>query len=160
MTNGPRTPDLYTYSDPSLSLWQAAVAEVHRRRDSIQNRMDSVTSGRGAAPKRLLAQDDLMSPVHILGAPLREGKNIPSEIASPVAEATQPLTLAASAEPAAAVPIDCAKVAAQFLWAEITGNFVYFVVDELRTLLYFPYSFFTTAPPFITNFTCWSVVTS
>src|SRR5438105_3077878 len=25
---------------------------------------------------------------------------------------------------------------------------------------YFPYSFFTTAPPFITNFTCCSVVTS
>jgi hypothetical protein len=121
MTNGQRRHDLYTYSDPTLSLWQAAVAEVHRRHDSIQDRMGSVTSDRKAAPKELLAQDDLMSPVHILGARLREGQKIPSEIASPVAEAAQPLTLAASAEPAA-VPIDCAKVAAQFLWAEITGN--------------------------------------
>ena len=25
---------------------------------------------------------------------------------------------------------------------------------------YFPYSFFTTSPPFITNFTCWSRVMS
>jgi len=118
MTNEQRRHDLYTYSDPTLSLWQAAVAEVHRRHDSVQDRMDSVTSDHKATPKKLLAQNDLMSPVHILGAPLRERQNIPAEIISPVAEAAEPLTLAASA----AVPIDCAKVAAQFLWAEITGN--------------------------------------
>lgn len=110
---------LYTYSDPTLSLWQAAVAEVHRRRDSVQNRMAAATSKR-FVPKPLSSEDDLMAPVHLLGAPLKAGRAIAPEISSRVAAASAPLSLAASAE--AAVPIDCAKTAAEFLWAEMTGN--------------------------------------
>jgi hypothetical protein len=122
MTNGSSRHPLYTYSDPVLSLWQAAAAEVQRRQNAIQNRLAPATSPGRTASETLLPMYDLMSPVDILGAPLREGKNIPSDITSSVAQPLKPLTLAASAEAAAPIPIDCAEVAAQFLWAEITGN--------------------------------------
>jgi hypothetical protein len=112
---------LYTYSDPVLSRWQAAVAEVQRRHDSVRNRMATATSNRLSAVA-LPAQNDLMSPVQLLGAPLRAGQNVPTEISAPVAAPPAALSLAASAEAALSVPLDCAKVAAQFLWAEITHN--------------------------------------
>ena len=111
-------PQRYTYSDPTLSLWQAAAAEVHRRRKSVQNRMASATSKR-FTPPRLPTEDDLMSPVHTLGASLSAGQPVTQEILS-----TAPPKVGPGIEPQAltAVPIDCAKVAAQFLWAEITGD--------------------------------------
>jgi hypothetical protein len=117
MTNGNRKHDFYTYSDPYLSLWQAAAAEVNRRHESIQARMASTES---AEPLRQIAtQDDLMLPVHALGMPLRQQQGVPAEISAPLVE--PPSAVARGAE-MAAVPIDCAKAAAQFLWAEITGN--------------------------------------
>lgn len=106
----------YTYSDPSLSLWQSAVAEVQRRHASVQNRMALATSNR-MAQLPLLAADDLMAPVHQLGVPLTAGRtDVPAKMFAPA-----PISLAASAEMALPV-VDCAKVAAEFLWAEITGN--------------------------------------
>jgi predicted phosphodiesterase len=59
------------------------------------------------------AQDDLMSPAHLVGASIESGGS-PEAL---LAQATPSPALGV-----AAVPIDCAKVAAQFLWAEITGN--------------------------------------
>ncbi len=107
--------NLYTYSDPTLSLWQAAVAEVQRRRASVQNRMDPATKGRMALAVGKTAPapsaDDFMAPALNLGARLKAGK--------PVAKPA--LSLAASAELASTV-VDCAKAAAEFLAAEITGN--------------------------------------
>ncbi len=105
----------YTYSDPTLSLWQAAVAEVHRRRNSVQSRMASATSKRFTLP-RLLAEDDLMSPVHMLGLPLSAGgERVAPAFLSSELPAIKPQALTA-------VPVDCAKIAAQFLWAEMTHN--------------------------------------
>jgi Calcineurin-like phosphoesterase len=107
--------NLYTYSDPTLSLWQAAVAEVHRRHDSVQSRMAAATKDRMAlAPPTLLSQDDLMAPALALGASAKAGR----PVATP---AHAPLSLAASAELVGTV-VDCAKTAAEFLAAEITGN--------------------------------------
>jgi len=78
---------LYTYSDPVLSLWQAAVAEVQRRHRSMQARMNAVTGPRalGAlAPLRALpSEDDLMSAVHLIGAPLKKRQPVASEITTP-----------------------------------------------------------------------------
>lgn len=117
---------LYTYSDPVLSLWQAAVAEVQRRHRSMQARMNAVTGPRalGAlAPLRALpSEDDLMSAVHLIGAPLKKRQPVASEITTP--RPAKPVTIAAAAAaPAAlAVPAECAKLAAQFLWAEMKGS--------------------------------------
>jgi hypothetical protein len=99
----------YTYRDPTLSLWQSAVAEVHRRRSSVQRRMADSTTKRFAA-RALDSADDLMSPVFLIGNSASPDLLFNTEIA--------PL----SAEAKAAVPIDCAKVAAQFLLAEISGD--------------------------------------
>jgi hypothetical protein len=80
----------------------------------------AVATSNRVALRTLSSEDDLMAPVHLLGVPLKTGQAIPPEISSRVAAASAPLTPAASAE--AAVEIDCAKVAAEFLWAEMTGN--------------------------------------
>jgi hypothetical protein len=55
----------YSYRNPVLSLWQAAVAEVRGRRESVQARMATVTTQR-VAMRPLAAADDLMSPVHLI----------------------------------------------------------------------------------------------
>lgn len=109
----------YTYPDATLSLWQASVAEVHRQRASVQSRMALRTSNRFALVQRNVA-DDLMSPVHLIGAPLMAGKPVSVVLppASPPIDGVS--TLAEQAF--AAVPFDCAKTAAQFLWAEMTDN--------------------------------------
>ena len=106
----------YTYSDPTLSLWQSAVAEVQRRHASVQNRMAVATSNRMTQPT-LLAADDLMAPVHLLGVPLTARQtHVPAKMF-----ASAPISLAARADMAFPV-VDCAKTVAEFLWAEITGN--------------------------------------
>jgi len=66
-----------------------------------------------------LVDDDLMAPVHLLGPSLATGQTSPpAALSSPqVSPAAAPAALTG-----AAVVLDCAKVAAQFLWAEITGN--------------------------------------
>ena len=50
----------YTYSDPTLSLWLAAAAEVQRRRQSVRDRMATATSKR-IALSALPAEDSLSS---------------------------------------------------------------------------------------------------
>ncbi len=100
---------MYTYSDPVLSLWQAAVAEVQRRHQSMQNRMG--LTGTEAAPPKLLPEENLMAPALLLGADLKSGKPVPAPA----------LDMAARAELIGTV-VDCAKTAAEFLAAEITGN--------------------------------------
>ena len=109
---------LYTYSDPTLSLWQAAAAEVHQRHASAQTKIAAALGSQPTAAATAL--EDLMSPVHTLGAPLHSGKTIPQEIL--VAVEKPVLDLAAAAEKEISVAADCANVAAQFLWAEMTGN--------------------------------------
>jgi hypothetical protein len=104
--------NFYSYRDPVLSLWQAAVAEVHRRRASVRSRMAASTTKRFALPI-LDSHDDLMSPAHLIGASIESGRS-PEELLAPAA--------ASNALGVVAVPADCAKLAAQFLWAEITRN--------------------------------------
>jgi hypothetical protein len=113
--------NLYTYSDPVLSLWQAAVAEVQGRHESVTNRMALATSNRLPATP-VPAQNELMSPVYLLGEPLKANEKVPDEISSNVAAPVSAARPGAVAEAKVLVPADCAKVAAQFLWAEMTGN--------------------------------------
>lgn len=102
----------YTYSDPYLSLWQSAAADVQRKRApspgaAEQQRMrglSMLTAGARPAP------DDLMSPVHVLAVSAPEMKAIDFQASLP------------RALEAAAVVTDCAELAAKFLWAEITRN--------------------------------------
>ena len=117
--NSPQRHSVYTYSDPVLSLWQAAVTEVQNRHVSVTNRMALPTGSREAVVA-VPAQNDLMSPVYILGEPLRLQRQVPEDIVSPIAVPST--ALGTSVEAKALIPTDCAKVAAQFLWAEITGN--------------------------------------
>jgi len=106
--------NLYTYSNPYLSLWQSAAQDVQRRRASVQTRMAAVASLKAQPAAAAAPLPDLMSPVHTLGMPLHAGQtDAPAKMFAPA----HPLALAAEA-----VIFDCAKVAAEFLWAEITGN--------------------------------------
>jgi len=120
--------NLYTYSDPTLSLWQAAAAEVQRRHKSVQSRMAPATQNRLAlaatqpgAPPALLSMDALMAPALTLGAAAKAGKPIAVSAPAPAA-ARAPLSLAASVGGVIGTVVDCAKTAAEFLAAEITGN--------------------------------------
>ena len=107
-------PNRYTYSEPHLSLWQSAVAEVHRRRVSVEHRTAMVTLRR--KPRRpLLAEEDLMAPVHLLGMPITAKQPIVPERLFAAPSGIAPRTVGG-------VVVDCAKIAAEFLWAEITGN--------------------------------------
>jgi hypothetical protein len=110
---------IYTYSDPTLSLWQAAAAEAHQRHGSAQAKIAAVV-GSQATIATPIALEDLMEPVHTLGAPLRAGKSIPKEILAAMEKPV--LEIAAVAEKVIPVVADCTKVAAKFLWAEMTGN--------------------------------------
>lgn len=103
----------YAYQNPILSLWQASVAEVHRRRASVHARMNSATATRLVTPP-LAIQDDLMTPAHDLANALIAGQQPDKLFAS---EAS-----GSSGVAARAVVVDCAKSAAKFLWAEIKGD--------------------------------------
>ncbi|HEX4577728.1 MAG TPA: metallophosphoesterase [Edaphobacter sp.] len=106
----------YTYRDPTLSLWQSAVAQVHRNRKSVQARVAPTAPVTLAVPKPLV-ETELMSPVHELGPSLASG-----QAAQPAVISSLPASAAAPAAVGAPGVVDCAKVAAQFLWAEITGD--------------------------------------
>lgn len=99
--------NLYTYSDPTLSLWQAAVAEVQRRHAAGQDRVTVAPTNAAATP----TVDDLMAPALDLGASLKAGGPIASTAPSLIARAE-----------AGDIASDCAKTALEFLAAEITGN--------------------------------------
>ena len=108
----------YTYRDPTLSLWQSAVAQVQRNRKSVQARMSLLSSMNFAVPT-LLSEETLMSPAHLLGQPLAAGQSVsPETLSSPrPSSAASPEALGVGG-----VVVDCAKTAAQFLWAEMTGD--------------------------------------
>jgi hypothetical protein len=108
-------PQDYSFRNPVLSLWQASVAEVHRRRQSVRSRMAAVTTG-NIVPAAMTKVDDLMAPAHLLAAQVAQSP-APAGIleAAPKTAATG---IAATITDAA----DCAKLAAQFLWAEMSGN--------------------------------------
>jgi hypothetical protein len=108
-------PSLYTYRDPVLSLWQSAVAEVQQRSQSVQAKMATATSNRIAQRARP-ASETLMSPVEMIGGPLAEDQPVAEEIS------TLPAATAIASKSVVTTPIDCVKLAAQFLWAEITRN--------------------------------------
>ena len=111
----------YTYRDPALSLWQSAVAQVQRNRKSVQARMAPATT-RSFAVAAPPVEDDLMAPAHLIGVTVSAGQTaLPEDVISPKTEADAAAAPHAAAA-AGSVPVDCAKVAAKFLWAEITGN--------------------------------------
>lgn len=95
----------YTYADPTLSLWQAAVADVHRRKRSGNAPM--AVAGSSAPSSNLASESELMAPVHSVGSSLKVRQVAAPEFAVP---------------PPLAVAGDCAKTAARFLWAEMSGN--------------------------------------
>ena len=111
-------PHDFSYRSPTLSLWQAAVAQVQRNRSSVQARMSPPSSERLAAKGPLVAET-LMAPAHLVGSHLASGQTAsPEPLSSPPSSPVAP-----SSAPAIAVePVDCAKTAAQFLWAEIKGD--------------------------------------
>ena len=110
--------EFYTYSDPTLSLWQASAAEVHQRHVSAQSKIAAALSKEVAQPGT--TKEQLMSAVHILGEPLHSRKSVPQEILAAVEKPV--LEIAAAAEKIIPIAGDCAKVVAKFLWAEMTGN--------------------------------------
>ena len=103
----------YSFRNPVLSLWQASVAEVHRRRQSVQSRMAGATPN--VAPAASTQVADLMAPAHLLATAVAKDPTPANLFNAPKAAATGPgLTVQSAA--------DCAKAAAEFLWAEMTGN--------------------------------------
>lgn len=112
-------PQAYTYANPVLSLWQSAVAEVQRRLESVQSRMARATSQR-IALAALPPQDDLMAPVRLIGDPVKAGKAMSMDVLAATPVKAAPHGVAPMA--VAGVIGDCAKTAAEFLWAEMTSN--------------------------------------
>jgi hypothetical protein len=107
---------IYSYRNPVLSLWQAAVAEVHARRDSVILRTAMVTAQR-VETRPLAAADDLMSPVHMVAAALSDhGSERNVRLLESVSAS---LSLGEAVEN---VALDCAKTAAEFLLAEMKGD--------------------------------------
>ena len=104
----------YTYSSPYLSLWQSAAHQVNLKRSLAPARRLMLAA---PAKARAAVSVDLMAPVDMIGAPAKAGQSY--KPSTPPAAPSARLDLAASAE---AVVFDCAKVAAEFLWAEITGD--------------------------------------
>lgn len=105
----------YTYPDPTLSLWQASVAEVHRRRSSVQARMAGSTATAQLAVTNMASPDDLMAPVATLAQAIVAGQ-------SPDTLFTTEGRGAAASMVQTAVATDCTRTAAKFLWAEMKGD--------------------------------------
>lgn len=104
----------FTYSDPYLSLWQSAVAEVeHRRISSTSKTMKAADDLRAEQADPSARGSALMSAADVIGATLLEEK--PS--------AQEPLAQMQGIQSALASPLrdaeQCSKLAGEFLWAEI-----------------------------------------
>ncbi|MGA2249157.1 metallophosphoesterase family protein [Terracidiphilus sp.] len=110
----------YTYGNPVLSLWQASVAEVQRRHASVQSRMATATRQRVAIAAQP-APDDLMAPVRLIGEPVTAGQTVSMDTLAATPAKAAP-SVAVAPMTVAGVIGDCAKTAAKFLWAEMTGN--------------------------------------
>lgn len=118
----------FTYRDPYLSLWQSAAREVEQRRSSVRSKLSAASLTTAPIP----ALPDLMDPAHRVGLLALDQKSIaPGETFSLGATAEgRNLALPGGA----AALVDCAKIAAQFLWAEITRNHAKadLLADELK----------------------------
>lgn len=94
----------YTHPDPYLSMWQSAAAVVHRA-----NIRTGMLDMREAEANTV----DLMAPVHAVATAMqRRGERMPEDI-----QGVEGIQLESMG-----VVKDCAKLAAQFLWAEMTRN--------------------------------------
>jgi len=98
----------FSYRDPKLSLWQAAVGD-HLRKQKLRAPM-------GASSIKLASRDELMSPVHVVAKAIK-GAGKPFEaLAHDIKVGV--LHLKDLFDPLK----DCAEAAAHFLWAELTAN--------------------------------------
>lgn len=105
--------DDFSYRDPQLSIWQAAAEEVHCKHSLAKG--VTVQQFR-ARPAQNRNQDPLMVPVHLV-ANVAKGAGKPFEwLAGEVKKGF--LDLKTIFDPAK----DCANAAANFLWAEVSGN--------------------------------------
>ena len=108
--------DEYSYRDPRLSLWQAAVGE-HIRKHKLANRkvvtIDSGPSIQSHAPATAV---DLMMPVHMVAQSIKATGKPFEWLAHEVKRGF--LDLKAQFDPLE----DCANAAAHFLWSEIAGD--------------------------------------
>lgn len=102
----------YSYRNPVLSLWQASVVEVHRRRQSVQSRIAQATT-ENIVPVGTIKVDELMAPAQLIAEQVAQAPSPADVLAVPKATG-----IAAKVTDAA----DCGKLAAQFLWAEMSGN--------------------------------------
>ena len=118
----------YTYANPVLSLWQAAVAEVHRNHAVDPAPMTPAISLRvdTAAAPALNSIRALMAPASLIADSIGAGQtpSLDSIDTAPVTAATTTIAPHITAAPMTVVGtiVDCAKTAAKFLWAEMTGN--------------------------------------
>lgn len=108
-------PDAYTYRDSSLSLWQAAVVELHRKYRQTPARITASGITQSKPPK-LASEIELMRPVHCVGQTVKDVGKPFEFLAQEVKKGL--FDLKAKFDPLE----DCAKAAAHFLWAEIEGN--------------------------------------
>lgn len=107
--------DDFSYRDSSLSLWQSAVVELHRKYRQPPARITASHVIQSRPPK-LASEIDLMRPVHFIGQTIKEAKKPFELLAQEVKKGL--FDLEAKFDPLK----DCAKAAAQFLWSEIEGN--------------------------------------
>lgn len=109
-------PVRYTYSDPYLSLWQSAAAEVQRRHKAVQLRMADATAKAAA----IRPTPNLMDPVDRIGvsSPLRQPPSFTTAVAAPAKLRAERMDTASVFSTVG----DCSSTAAKFLWAEITGD--------------------------------------
>jgi hypothetical protein len=104
----------FTFANPVLPLWQASIAEVHRRRQSVRNRMTPQAAQAYSPPSPTIVED-LMAPAHTVAEAVGKSSSPPDLLKLPGAAASLPATKAQTAE-------ICAELAAKFLWAEVSGN--------------------------------------
>ena len=110
----------FTFANPVLSLWQASIAEVHRRRQSVRNRM-TPQAAQAYSPRPQRSCRILMAPAHTVAEAVGKSSSPPDLhkgpdlLKLPGAAASLPATKAQTAE-------ICAELAAKFLWAEVSGN--------------------------------------
>jgi hypothetical protein len=106
--------DKYSYRDARLSLWQAAVDELHRKYRQPPGIMPPHTIQ--ARPPKLAPETELMRPVHFVAHTVEDTGKPFDFLAREVRKGL--FNLKAKFDPLA----DCAKAAAHFLWAEVEGN--------------------------------------
>jgi hypothetical protein len=100
--------DDYSYRDAKLSLWQAAAGETHRSLKQPAAKMTTESS--------LVTEKELMRPVQIVAQTIKDAGKPFEFLVHEVKKGI--LDLKAKFNPLE----DCAKAAAQFLWAEIEGD--------------------------------------